>query len=105
MAPATADRHTQSGCTASAESRRTGASTGVDMKQPGRLATAALSAAVLLAACSGLEPKDFSAVAPVFEPDRFFDGPIHAWGVQENGGLPTRSFTAELSSSREGDTL
>jgi len=62
--------------------------------------------AVGLAACSSLQAKDFAGVQPQFQPDRFFEGRVHAWGVMEDGsGNPKSRFTSIDSGTREGDSV
>lgn len=57
-----------------------------------------------LAACSPLQPQDFSAVQPQFQPDRFFEGHVHAWGVMEDGdGNPKSRFDSIDIGTRDGD--
>lgn len=59
-----------------------------------------------LAGCRSLQPSDFAANRPEFDPIRFFDGRTHSWAVIENRhGNPTSQFTAELTGRRDGDQL
>ena len=65
---------------------------------------ALLGGSAALAACSSLQPQDFSAVQPQFQPERFFEGHVHAWGVMEDGsGNPKSRFTSIDIGTRDGD--
>jgi len=63
----------------------------------------------VLAGCGGapLPPSAFGeAGGPRLEPERFFEGRTHSFGVFENGGGgPTGRFSTEATGRREGDTL
>jgi hypothetical protein len=65
-----------------------------------------LMTGVLMAGCSSLQPPSFDGGRPHFEPDRFFEGPTHSWGVIENqSGNPRSRFRAEMMGRREGESL
>lgn len=59
-----------------------------------------------LVCCRSLAPARFAAALPEFQPDRFFEGTTHSWGVMETpSGAPTRRFTTIMEGVRTGDTL
>jgi Protein of unknown function (DUF3833) len=56
--------------------------------------------------CSPLEPSAFAGGEPHFEPEKFFAGRIHSWGVIENrSGDPGSRFTTEIEGRPDGDAL
>ena len=56
--------------------------------------------------CAALAPEKFADTGPVFDPQAFFTGRVHSWGVFENrAGQPTRRFQTASVGRREGDTL
>ena len=56
--------------------------------------------------CSSLAPQKFTDTGPAFDPQAFFTGSVHSWGVFENrAGQPTRRFRTASVGRREGDTL
>ncbi len=62
--------------------------------------------AVLLTACTALQPRDFAGATPVLDPQAFFAGHTRSWGVFENpGGQPTRRFTTACDGHWEGKIL
>jgi hypothetical protein len=53
-----------------------------------------------------MTPADFAGGKPLFEPEKFFAGHIHSWGVMENrSGAPTSRFTTDIVGHRDGDSL
>jgi hypothetical protein len=61
---------------------------------------------VLLAGCTSLRPQDFAAAVPRFEPDKFFEGSVHSWGVIETrSGSPKSRVRADLTGRREGSDV
>lgn len=53
-----------------------------------------------------MAPQNFTEAAPRFEPEKFFEGPTHSWGVVENPrGNPIRTFRADLMGRRIGSEL
>ena len=59
-----------------------------------------------MSGCSSLQPQDFSAAVPRFEPDKFFEGPVQSWGVIETrSGSPKSRVRASLMGRREGAEL
>lgn len=61
---------------------------------------------ILLGGCKTLKVDAFAGAEPRFEPDRFFEGPVRAWGVFETrSGHPKSRFRAELVGRREGSDL
>lgn len=53
-----------------------------------------------------MSPSRFETAVPVFQPDRFFEGTTHSWGVMETpSGAPTGRFTTTMEGVRTGDTL
>lgn len=53
-----------------------------------------------------MAPARFEAAAPQFQPDRFFEGTTHSWGVMETpSGAPTGRFTTTMEGARTGDVL
>ncbi len=67
------------------------------------LPRAVLLLCVFLGGCSSLEPQDFTAAVPLFEPDKFFEGPVRSWGVIETrSGSPKSRLRADLFGRREG---
>ena len=52
----------------------------------------------LLQACSGPAVEDYADSSPLFIPEQFFNGPLHAHGIVKNrAGKVTRRFTATLN--------
>jgi hypothetical protein len=67
-----------------------------------RVSVAAL--ALLFAACGSMAPQQFHGAQPRFEPEKFFLGPLHSWGVVENRfGSPKSRFRVDLVGRQEGD--
>ena len=61
---------------------------------------------VVLSGCTALAPADFAGGTPRFEPETFFAGHVHSWGVVENrSGDPRQRFTTDLVGRRDGETL
>ena len=70
-----------------------------------RIAVLLLSSWVTVG-CSSLPPQKFADAGPRFDPQAFFTGRVHSWGVFENrDGQPVRRFTTASVGRREGDTL
>ena len=59
----------------------------------------------LLAGCSHMQTRDFSGVAPQFDPITFYTGHTQSFGVFEDrtGANPTRWFTTDCLGHREKD--
>jgi hypothetical protein len=58
--------------------------------------------------CSSLKPRDFAGSKTIFEPDKYFLGHIHSWGVTENrAGEPGSRFTTDSFGTTEanGDVM
>lgn len=69
-------------------------------------ATAIVVLCIFLSGCKTLKPEAFAGAEPRFEPDRFFEGPVRAWGVFETrSGRPKSRFRAELFGRREGNDI
>ena len=65
-----------------------------------------LAVSLLAIGCSTLAPADFRNETPRFEPDRFFEGPVHSWGVVESrSGQPKRRVRGTLRGERAGEEL
>ncbi len=63
----------------------------------------AIAFALLLTGCRSIQPQSFAAATPRFEPDRFFEGEVHSWGVVESpGGRPKSRLRADLMGRRDG---
>ena len=61
---------------------------------------------VFTAGCSSLQPRSFDGGRPQFEPERFFEGATHSWGVIENrSGNPRSRFRADMMGRRDGEYL
>lgn len=61
---------------------------------------------MVLTACASLAPQKFADTGPTFDPQAFFTGRVHSWGVFENrAGEPARRFTTASIGRRDGDTL
>jgi hypothetical protein len=59
---------------------------------------------LLAAGCSSLKPRDFAASNTLFEPDKYFIGHTHSWGVTENrAGEPSSHFTTDSVGTHEAD--
>lgn len=57
---------------------------------------------VLLSGCTALKPRDFAGSTMIFEPDKYFTGRTHSWGVTENReGEPKSRFTTESFGTRD----
>ena len=53
-----------------------------------------------------MAPADFRSETPRFEPDRFFEGPVHSWGVIESrSGQPKSRVRGTLHGERAGAEL
>lgn len=66
----------------------------------------ALLLCLVICACGGLEPESFGGGAPHFEPDKFFAGPTHSWGViEDRSGNPTSRFRTDAVGRWDGDDL
>lgn len=67
----------------------------------------ALHSPLLLAmGCGSLPPQQFAGAVLSFDPQAFFTGRVHSWGVFENrAGAPTRRFATVSVGRREGDAL
>ena len=64
----------------------------------------AAACALLLTACMGPLPGDYSATTPVLDMREFFDGSLTAHGMLQNrSGLMTRRFTASIEASWSGN--
>ena len=60
----------------------------------------------MAAGCASLAPRQFASTGPAFDPQAFFAGRVHSWGVFENrAGAPTRRFTTASVGRWEGNTL
>ena len=60
-------------------------------------------AALCVSGCATLSPREFAASTPPFQPERFFEGPVHSWGVMEDrAGHPKSRFRTEIEGHREG---
>lgn len=68
-------------------------------------AAVAMAAAVALAGCGHLSPRDFAGTGPRFEPERYFAGHTRSRGVFEDrtGANPTRTFATDCQGTREPD--
>lgn len=65
-----------------------------------------LCAIVTLSNCASMQPSDFAAQRPIFDPVKFFTGRTRSVGVLENrGGSPTQSVTTETTGRWDGETL
>lgn len=71
------------------------------------LASAVLLAYCLLTVgCSTMKPESFAKAEPLFEPDKFFEGPTRSWGVIESrSGQPRSRFRTEMMGRRDGNDL
>ncbi|MFB6355113.1 MAG: DUF3833 family protein [bacterium] len=59
-----------------------------------------------LGGCSGMNVQNHKGVKPHFEPLKYFDGEIKAWGTFEGRwGEVKRQFSARFKGERTGDTL
>lgn len=73
---------------------------------PHRFVGLLLSVLLSAVACRSMTPQGFATAGPRFEPERFFEGPTHAWGVVENPrGNPISTFRASLMGRRIGSEL
>lgn len=53
-----------------------------------------------------MTPQSFATAGPRFEPEKYFEGQTHSWGVLENPrGNPISTFRAELTGRRIGSEL
>lgn len=53
-----------------------------------------------------MTPTDFTGDKPIFEPEKFFAGHLHSWGVVENrSGAPTSRFTTDIVGRRDGNSV
>lgn len=69
-----------------------------------RLAIAAI--ALLLGACSSMEPRDFARTTPAFSPDQYFEGRTESRGFFETrGGEPRATFSTHATGHRDGDAV
>lgn len=57
----------------------------------------AFSGALLLSGCAmPMRPPGFAAARPLFEPETYFSGRTHSWGLLQSGsGAPTRTLTVQ----------
>lgn len=63
-------------------------------------------ATLCLSGCATLSPRQFAASTPPFQPELFFEGPVHSWGVMEDrAGHPKSRFRTEIEGHREGADL
>ena len=63
---------------------------------------------VLSSGCSSLKPNDFSGSNTILQPDNYFIGHTHSWGVIENrAGEPSSRFTTDSQgwSEANGDVV
>jgi len=61
---------------------------------------------LLLAACGGMEPQEFASATPRFQPEQFFLGTTHSWGViEDRSNNPTSRFRTETRGRRDGGAL
>src|SRR5690348_18268268 len=76
-------------------------------RQPGHRRPSVLLLLFLgLSGCGPLKPSDFAGGEPGFEPEKFFAGHVHSWGVIENrSGDPSSRFTTEIEGRSDGDAL
>lgn len=65
-----------------------------------------VSTALALASCSTLQPKDFAAQQPAFDPLVFFTGRTESTGVMENRrGVPVKHVRTSTHGTWHGDVL
>jgi hypothetical protein len=65
-----------------------------------------LLTAVGLEGCGGVRVEDYADAEPAFDPRRFFDGEVQAWGiVQDWRGRVIRRFEVDIDGRREGDAV
>ncbi|MCB1746188.1 MAG: DUF3833 domain-containing protein [Gammaproteobacteria bacterium] len=65
-----------------------------------------LLTAVGLEGCGGVRVEDYAETAPAFDPRRFFDGEVQAWGiVQDWRGRVVRRFAVDIRGQRDGDAI
>ena len=61
---------------------------------------------LVMTGCAPLSPQQFADTKPAFDPQAFFTGRVHSWGVFENrAGEPVKRFTTASVGRREGDAL
>lgn len=59
-----------------------------------------------LCGCGRIPVQHFQGSAPRLEPEQFFLGPVHSWGViEDRGGNPTARFRTSSEGRREGADL
>ena len=55
---------------------------------------------------NSMKPTDFKNTEPSMTIEKYFDGPVKAWGLlQDRSGKVTRQFKADMTGSFEGDIL
>ena len=55
---------------------------------------------------SSMKPKDFINTEPLMTIEKYFEGPVEAWGLlQDRKGKVTRQFKADMFGSFDGDIL
>ena len=55
---------------------------------------------------NSMKPADFKNTEPAMTIEKYFDGPVKAWGLlQDRSGKVTRQFKADMTGSFEGDIL
>ena len=55
---------------------------------------------------NSMKPTDFKNTEPSMTIEKYFEGPVKAWGLlQDRGGKVTRQFKADMFGSFEGDIL
>ncbi|MGE0484652.1 MAG: DUF3833 domain-containing protein [Gammaproteobacteria bacterium] len=65
-----------------------------------------LLTAVGLEGCGGVRVEDYADTTPAFDPRRFFDGKVRAWGiVQDWRGRVVRRFEVDISGHRDGEAI
>ena len=53
-----------------------------------------------------MKPEDFKNTEPIIKIERYFEGPVKAWGIlQDRKGNVTRQFTAEMYGKFENNIL
>lgn len=61
---------------------------------------------MLLAGCSGMQPKDFEGTTPKLNLFEYFRGETRAWGIfQDRAGTLKRQFTVDIEGTIAGDQL
>ncbi len=71
--------------------------------------TSLIIALLFMASCinnNSMKPTDFKNTEPSMTIEKYFEGPVKAWGLlQDRGGKVTRQFKADMFGSFDGDIL